>query len=63
MKLSFETQKFNDKVLVTMFDQGKKVSSVWKMLEGSNYVNLHELKDQMELRYIMENQPDEEEGE
>lgn len=63
MKLSFETQKFNDKVLVTMFSDNKKVSSVWKMLEGSNYVNLQELKDQMELRYIMENQPDEEEGE
>lgn len=63
MKLSFETQKFNDKVLVTMFSDNKKVSSVWKMLEGSNYVNLQELKDQMELRYIMENQPDEKEGE
>jgi hypothetical protein len=63
MKLSFETQKFNDKVLVSMFADNKKVSSVWKMLEGSNYVNLQELKDQMELSYIMENQPDEGEGE
>jgi hypothetical protein len=63
MKESFETQKFNDKVLVSMFADNKKVSSVWKMLEGSNYVNLQELKDQMELRYIMENQPDEGEGE
>lgn len=60
MKLSFETQKFNDKVLVTMFSDNKKVASVWKMLEGSNYANLQELKSQMELRYIMENQPDEE---
>ena len=62
MKLSFETQKFNDKVLLTMFDNGKKVYSTWKMLENSNYVNIQELKDQMELRYILEN-GEEEEGE
>ena len=59
MKLSFETQKLNDKILVVMLDNGKKVSSAWKKLENSNYVNLQELKDQMELRYILEK---EEEG-
>jgi phosphoheptose isomerase len=62
MKLSFETKNLNDKILVTLFDNGKKVASCWKMNEGSNYVNLQTLKEQMELRYKMENEQFEEEG-
>ena len=62
MKLSFETKtsSFGDKVLVTMFDNGKKVASAWKSVEGSNYLNLQDLKDQLELRYLLDNQPEEE---
>lgn len=65
MKLSFETKtsSFGDKVLVTMFDNGKKVASAWKVTEGSNYLNLQDLKDQMKLNYLLDNQSDEEEGE
>lgn len=63
MKITFETKKLSDKVLVTMFDNGQKVSSVWKMNESSNYVNMKDLQDQMELNYIMDNLPDDEEEE
>lgn len=65
MKLSFQTKNVNDKVLVTLFDNGIKISSVWKTKENSRYASLNELKEQMKLRYVLENNivEDEQEGE
>ena len=64
MKLSFQTKNVNDKILVTLFDNGIKISSVWKTKENSRYVSLNELKEQMKLRYVLENNIiEEQEGE
>jgi hypothetical protein len=61
MKLSFHTKNVNDKILVTLFANGVKVSSVWKTQENSRYVSLNDLKEQMKLRYVLENYPEGEE--
>jgi hypothetical protein len=61
MKLSFQTKNVNDKILVTLFANGVKVSSVWKTQENSRYVSLNDLKEQMKLRYVLENYPEGEE--
>jgi hypothetical protein len=64
MKLSFQTKNVNDKILVTLFANGVKISSVWKTKENSRYVSLNELKEQMKLRYVLENNiVEEQEGE
>lgn len=63
MKLSFQTKNVNDKILVTLFDNGIKISSVWKTKENSRYASLNELKEQMKLRYVLENNIVEEEQE
>ena len=60
MKLSFETKQVNDKTLIVLFDNGRKVSSMWKTNENSNYANLNEAKEQLERRYVMENEQYEE---
>jgi hypothetical protein len=61
MKLSFHTKNVNDKILVTLFANGVKVSSVWKTQENSRYVSFNDLKEQMKLRYVLENYPEGEE--